>query len=195
MNISQKDKNEVIKLIRQGSEKEAHNFLKSSLNIHSKMARELVISIKQDLELKYRLHTIDSLKYREDRKVERQLQHFLIGVTIVGFTLISIAFYFIVRDINFIKNSTPTSGIVTEVADDITFYYQMNGRDYKFSTGSLSSDEPSYYEGQEVAVFVDPLDPQNILIDTWDERWHFISLLLIFGFILFLPGTYLMIKR
>ena len=69
--------------------------------------------------------------------------------------------------------------VTATVVDDPyqpTFEYIFEG-DTLYYYSSTSSDPPSYHLGEQVEMFVNPVDPYDTLVNTFMDRWFVIVLL------------------
>ena len=54
--------------------------------------------------------------------------------------------------------------------------YEWKGEERKYHS-TVYSDPPEYYVGEEVELYIDPEDPEEVIVDTFLERWLVVSIM------------------
>lgn len=123
--------------------------------------------------------------------------------TVIGLILVSLAIYFAVDKQQMLKSFASATGTVTDfrVDDGDEMYapiveYSYEGQQYTYKSGTYSNP-PAYDLNEQVAIFVNPENPQDIIIDSFMSKWLAVVILgsigalcLIFGVLtFFVKGT------
>lgn len=101
--------------------------------------------------------------------------------SLVGFILLGVGFLIYYVDKDIVQEQNKSHGIVTDLlhsgnmsAPVITYTWQ--GKEYQYESNSYTS--PSAFDYNEaVVLYVNPANPQEIVIDTFSERWLAITIL------------------
>lgn len=115
----------------------------------------------------------------------------------IGLALLAGAFYFYQSKQAFIDRAVKVQGTVTALipsrSDNSTTYKPVvsyttkEGKQIEF-TSSVSSNPPSYHEGETVEIFYDPADPYDADINGFASLWLAPLILGILGTVFFLIG-------
>ncbi|MHC0447871.1 DUF3592 domain-containing protein [Flavobacterium sp. 3-218] len=115
----------------------------------------------------------------------------------IGLALLAGAFYFYQSKQAFLDRAVKVQGTVTALipsrSDNSTTYKPVvsyttkEGKQIEF-TSSVSSNPPSYHEGETVEIFYDPADPYDADINGFASLWLAPLILGILGSIFFLIG-------
>ncbi|WP_125722859.1 DUF3592 domain-containing protein [Flavobacterium ustbae] len=116
---------------------------------------------------------------------------------IIGLALLAGAFYFYQSKQAFLNRAVKVQGTVTALipsrSDNSTTYKPVvsyttkEGKQIEF-TSSVSSNPPSYHEGESVEIFYDPADPYDADINGFASLWLAPLILGILGTVFFLIG-------
>lgn len=106
-----------------------------------------------------------------------------------GIPMLLVAAGIFIYQYYFISNSTRIIGtvIVSEVSNynnaqyNAVISYQINSKTYS-TQSTVTSDTPQYYMNDPVPLFVNNEDPNDILIDSFLERWMNITIIGTLGF-------------
>jgi len=99
------------------------------------------------------------------------------GVALLLFIITGIVYY---RDAQLINKSVKINGRVVELVSNKGTYapviaYTLNGKDHRYE--STAYTKPSAYEMDEVVpMFVNPNKPDELVLDTFTDRWLAISI-------------------
>jgi len=188
MNLTSEQKEHAISLIRQGEKIQAISYFQKTLSIPLKDAQRLTEKLEQEVKgikgfgsLRHSHHTVSKGK--------------MAGIIslVVGISLLGVVAYLVYSNNVFEQRAIPVQGTVTEYqqyesSDDdggsTTMYtpvyqYEYNGQSYTH-VSTLSSSGKSHELGEQIDILVDPLNPTEILINTFWEKW-FLSVVL--GFV------------
>jgi len=104
----------------------------------------------------------------------------------VGFILIALALFFLVRTRSFINNSLQTQGTITQMAyssdsegggyTPVFRFRTMQGQEVEVA-GGLRSNPPQFKVGQVIDVLYDPDNPSRARIKKWFNL-YFVPMLL-----------------
>jgi hypothetical protein len=117
---------------------------------------------------------------------------FLLAFTGTGVGFLSGAAMFYAGEQDLITRGQRIEGKVVELAYRRRGYapvyeYELNGRVYKYHSNT-STSPPSVKVGDTVMLWVDPADPERILVDTFVERYLLILILGPLGLLFTLIG-------
>ena len=107
----------------------------------------------------------------------------------IGIVLVSITAYLIYSNQKFEVRAQPVKGKVMDYRSHISshdngstmlyspvFSYEVNGKTFTYFSTTSSSDK-DYTVGEVIEILVDPDDPENVLVNSFMEKW-FLSVLL-----------------
>lgn len=99
---------------------------------------------------------------------------------VISLGFFGIALYFFIDDYQLISNGEEVVATVISNPSKPIFEYQIDGEDYNFET-TVSSNPPSYYIGEEVSIYVNLDHSDEVLINTFTDRWLGIVILCCMG--------------
>ena len=185
MNLTPQQKQHVTWLLQKGKKLEAVKYFKETLNIGLADAHALVEKLQEEIGPA-------SLPSGEiTTKSGSQIGHWVgLGFMSVGIIMLAVVTYIVISNNKFEQRAIPVKGKVIdftshESSDDdggsttmyaAVFEYDFNGQTYQH-TSSTSSSSPEYDVGEEVEVLVNPLNPNQVLVNTFWEKW-FLSVVL-----------------
>jgi hypothetical protein len=190
--LLQLHKEEIKQLLRAGERLKAVKFARETFNISLHDAVRLVNTVDQELNPEKK---IDSNTFVQRGKVPflATLVLVILGIIFMGVAIAM--FYFDQKAIN---TFTKTTGEVIALANTSdgegasyapVVAFQWEGRELTFQS-STSSNPPGFQVGEEVELYVNPVNPYDVLINSFGQRF---TGMLIFGFmgIVFLgiPGV------
>ncbi len=190
MTLTPEQKEHAIELIEMGNQLDAVRYLQETLDITSDqaliLAEKLEEETKSDLEKEF-----ESLKEEMHKKPGVNVSRLVGGIFMsLGAIMLVIAVYFLISNYQFSERAIPVKGKVIDYdsyqsRDDDggsttmytpTFQYEFQGKTYTHKS-STSSSSRSYEIDELVDVLVDPEEPNEVLIDSFWEKW-FVSVLL-----------------
>ncbi len=184
MTLTPEQKEHAIELIEMGNTLEAVRFFQQVLSIDAEQALALAEKLESEIE--------DGPEI--DPQVEQKPEaHRQAGVNVgkivgnlfmgIGLTMIGIAAYLVYSHQQFEKRALVVTGTVVAYHSHISyddnssttmyapeFEYLVKGKTYNYVTSSSSSFK-SYALGDEVEVMVDPDNPEEVLVNTFMEKW------------------------
>jgi ribosomal protein L7/L12 len=168
-------KHEVTALLQINKKIEAVKRVKSELNTSLKEALVLVEEVDKETNPNYRSVNLDSGCLRGGLKAFAVIFG-LIGVIFLG--IVGIIYYLQNQTIN---NSITTSGIVVDfrIQDGSgsapVISYQLNSEKKLYYSSTYST--PSAYDlNEEVSLFINRSDPDDVIVDTFSDRWLLITI-------------------
>ena len=173
MAVSDEQKTHVRSLLIEGRKIEAIKYVSDNFGLGLKESKELVDLIDQDIAE----HEYIKTGMRMAKKVGRNAGKLVGGI----FAFIGLIFLVIVTFVFISNQELANNGVVVTatVVDDPyqpTFEYVFEG-DTLYYYSSTSSDPPSYHLGEQVEMFVNPVNPYDTLVNTFMDRWFLIVLL------------------
>lgn len=189
MSLTSQQKQHVTWLLRKGNKLEAIKYFKETLNIELKEAHALTEKLLEEMGPSAR--PIRTTSFRSDSKIGRWVGF---GVMSIGLIMLLSATYVIYSNMRFEKRAMHVRGKVIDLSsyessDDDggsttmytpVFEYAFNGQTYQH-TSSTSSSSPAFEIGEEVEVLVDPQHPEDILVNSFWEKWFLPLILGIMG--------------
>lgn len=192
--MTPEQKEEAASLIRMGEKLEAVRFLQETLNIDAEQALLLAEKLEEEEE---KSDTSDLRKQLEKAKQEMSSSKgFKMGVTVglifmsLGILMLAFGFYFFYDNYQFAKRAVPVVGHVVDYdsyysTDDdgggSTMYTPIYEYTYqgnkKTHASSVSSSGRDFDIGEEVEILVDPDDPNEILVNTFWDRYFAVVIL------------------
>lgn len=183
MDVPEKQKQHVRKLILDGSKILAIKYLNKNFGLALKDAKKMADLIEQDI-----INDGEVIGQSKDRTTP-DLSGCIVGkiFLLVSFVLLGFAAYFFIGDYQLISNGEKVIATVISDPSKPVFEYEVLGEFYTYES-RVTSTPPSYYLGEEVTIFVNPNEPYEILIDTFTDRWLAITILGSMGLIFFFVG-------
>ncbi|HNP19288.1 MAG TPA: DUF3592 domain-containing protein [Fulvivirga sp.] len=177
MAVSQIQKDEIKRLLVEGKKIEAIKYIRSNFNLDLKEAKTLADHIEVEYDIHdYERATIGNSQKRKPTNATRTIGKVFMSL---GLLIFFIAIFIYFQQAKLSEKSIMVIGTVEGNLAQPTFKYEFNGNTYRYLS-SVTSNPPSYYLGEEVEIFVDTENPENILVNTILDRWFFI--LFISGF-------------
>lgn len=186
MTLDQKE--HALHLLRMGEKLETVRYLQDVLNVSAEQALQL--AEKLDEEAEFNENNELRLKFNElkakmenppSARFPRTIGLIFMGI---GIVMLTVVIYQVYADYQFSQKAISVSGEVVSYdsyySSDSdgggstmytpTFAYTFNGKEYTY-VSSTSSSSPDFEVGELVEILVDPDDPQNILINSFWERY------------------------
>lgn len=179
MAVTEKQKQEVRQLLIEGRKIEAIKYVRQQFNLDLQQSKTLVGHVEADIEP-------SEFKQASRPMPARALKGGCVGKVIAGFFgfigvfLLGIALLIYYIDALQIDRSELVIGKVISNPSQPTIEYEYQGEVYQYYS-TVQSNPPSYEMGEEVEVYVDTDDPDNVIINTISERWIAIIILGIIG--------------
>ncbi len=171
MAVTEGQKDEIKRLLEEGKKIEAIKYIRSSFNLNLKEAKTLAEHIEVEFDINnYERATIGNTQKRKPANATRNIGKVFMSL---GLFILFIAIFIYFQQVKLIDKSILVTGTVEGNPAQPTFKYEFNGNTYRYLS-SVTSEPPSYYLGEEVEIFVDTDNPENILVNTIMDRWFFI---------------------
>lgn len=172
MKVTETQKETTKGLIRAGKTIEAIKYVRAELNLDLKTATRLVRTLRT---------TINPADIKPDPAGARALSgggNLIPSIfIIIALLLLGVGFYVYNSQQSIINQRNKTIATVISNPANPLFEYEFDGKTYAYQSNT-SSDPPSYYVGEQVDVYINESDPNDIVIDTFTDRW---LLIVIFG--------------
>lgn len=102
----------------------------------------------------------------------------------VGLLLLGVGILLYAINAEIVKDENKTEGIVTALSGSgtvaPTFSYTWKGQSYEY-VSTLASSPPAFDLHERVALYVNPEKPEEIVVDTFSERWLAITIFVCIG--------------
>jgi hypothetical protein len=193
MNLTPEQKQHATDLIEMGEKLQAVRYFKETLNISLEEAMTLTEKLEEEIEGDASFAHFQSAQKTGSSSVNVGR---LVGTIFmfIGVILLGIAVWIYSNNKQFEKRAERVMGKVSgydnyESSNDdggsTTMYtpifeYSFNGKEY-LKPGSVSSSSPDFEIGEPVEILVDPLNPEEILIESFSQKWLGIIILLVLG--------------
>jgi hypothetical protein len=170
-------KEEVIRLLQANKKIEAVKRVKTDLNTGLKEALVLVEEVDKAINPNYRSVNLNTGCLKGGFRAVAVIFGF-IGLGFIGIT--GILYYL---EHQTIKNSDITKGVVVdfrtgdEGGSAPVISYEMDSKKKLYYSNTYSSP-PAYEMNEEVSLFVNRSDPDDVIVDTFMDRWF---LMVLFG--------------
>lgn len=185
MHITDGQKQHVRDLLINGRKIEAVKYLRENFALSLKESKRLAELIDEDIaddEYVSQPQSPTALQRGGGTKTAS-----MIGLVfgLIGAAMLSVIIYLYISHQNFLQRAVPAIGVVVSSPHQPVIDYEYNGEMYSYYS-SVSSNPPSYEMGEQVEVFVNPDNPNDVIVNTFTERWFVITLvggmgLLFFG--------------
>ena len=195
MTLTPEQQEHAEELIRMGEKLQAVRFFQDTLGITADQALVLAEKLEQEIESSPLLDEFNALQEEASRKPGINVGR-LVGTIFMslGGIMLAVVAYLIVSNYNFAQRAIPIKGKVIKFDSYIstddegrsttmfrpTFEYTYAGKTNTYPS-STSSSSPGYEINDMVDVLVDPDEPEEILIDSFWERWFLPVLLGVMG--------------
>lgn len=176
--LNEHEQSHATALLESGKKMEAVKYAKEKLRIPLREAKEIVDELERSVNPQ---HHSAPMAYGPGRI-------FLLMFGAVGGLFLGIAGYIFYSQNQSIEKSDLISGQVIDMkvnGDGLAapvIAYEWNGQKWLHASSTYSSP-PAYEVNEEVPIYVNRHDPEDIVVDTFSDRWFLISL---FGFMGFL---------
>ena len=177
MNISQEQQNHIKGLIVTGRKIEAISYVRQEFNVSLREAKRLVDDLDDQVG--------DQTKAMVGRVMKgKSFMGGCIGFFFgfIGLALIGGAIAVAVYNQQLASNGVLVTATVVDDPYQPTFEYELYGQVYEYYS-STYTDPPSYSLGEKVEMYVNPTDPQDVLVNTFSDRWLATTILGIMGLI------------
>lgn len=181
-------KTEITTLLQQGKKIEAIKMAKDSLGIRLRGAKIWVEDIEREM-----------VPHGPYTGVRPRPGGILLGIFIaIGLLFLGAAVYIYVNQSQSIQQSDRISGKVISMKQNNdgmsapVIEYEWHGKKWVYSSTTYSSP-PAFNVDEEVPVYVNRQDPDDITVDTFSERWLLIFILGVIG--LFFTGIPLLVMH
>ena len=172
MNVTEEQRTTTKNLIIEGKSIEAIKYVRKELNLDLKTAMRLVKGIRETIDPAL-LKTTSSFGTQFAPRSSKLIP---VIFGIIAVVLLGAAFYVFSSQQRIISQQYKTTATVVSNPSSPLFKYEFKGREFNYQS-STSSNPPSYYLGEQVDVYIDNNDPNNIIIDTFTDRWLLIVIL------------------
>lgn len=175
-------KGEVIQLLQAGKKLDAIKLVKQTNNTGLKEALKLVEELDKETNPNYRSVQVSSGCAGGASKV----MAILFGL--VAFLLLAVAGMIYYFQTETIKNSNQLTGVVidfqtSEGSTAPIIAYHQHGQEKRYKS-TVYSTPPAYVLKEEVPMFVNRDDPDDVILDTFTDRW--LAIVVLGGFAAFL---------
>jgi hypothetical protein len=184
MDVPEEQKAHVRNLLKEGKRILAIKYLSTHFALGLKDAKKMADLIERDI-----IADGGEIGAAKDRSIP-DLSGCFIGklFKIISLVFFGIAIYFLVDDFQLISNAKEVIGTVVSNPSKPIFEYHLDGEKFNYEA-TVSSNPPSYYIGEEVSMFVNPNQPDEVLINTFTDRWLVTVILGSMGFVFLLVGV------
>jgi len=178
MDVPEEQKLHVRNLLKEGKRILAIKYLSENFGLGLKNAKKIADLIEQDI-----IADGEMTGLTKDRSLP-DLSGCFIGklFKIISLIFFGIASYFLIDDYQLISNGEEVVATVISNPSKPIFEYQIDGKNYNYEA-TISSSPPSYYIGEEVSMYVNLEHPDEVLINTFTDRWLGIVILSFMGFV------------
>jgi hypothetical protein len=183
MDVPEEQKQQVRQLLKEGKRIMAIKYLTENFGLGLKDAKRMADLIQQDI-----IDDGEMVGQIKDRSLP-SMKGCFIGKL---FKIISVIFfgfmsYFFIDDYQLVADSHQATATVISNPNKPIMEYEVDGSKYTYES-DVSSTPPSYHIGEEVDIYVNATDPQEVLIDTFTDRWLVMTVLGSMGLVFFLMG-------
>ncbi|MEM6525754.1 MAG: DUF3592 domain-containing protein [Bacteroidota bacterium] len=193
MAVSDKQKEHVRGLLIQGRKIEAIKYVSDNFGLGLRESKELVELIDADISDDEYIHN-----RRGHLKGSGKNTGGLVGgiFGFVGLIMLTFAISIFISNQQMAGNGVTVTATVIEDPYQPTFEYIYEG-DTLYHYSSTSSDPPSYHLGEMVEMYVNPVDPYDVMVNTFMDRWFVIVLLGGMGSVFFGVGllTFIVFRK
>jgi hypothetical protein len=183
LSVPEHDKKHIRSLLIEGRKIEAIKFIKSTYGLSLKEAKRLIDLVDLTIGPNEYAQTISSKPAKNVEKIVASV--FLV----TGILMLFIAVFIFMKNEEFISRGITGRAVVISNPAKPVFEYEYQGVTHQYQTNT-ESNPPSYAIGEEVDIFIDPDNPDNILVDTFLDRWLAILIVGSLGAVFFLAGLF-----
>lgn len=173
MNITDEQKDHVRNLLIRGHKIEAVKYIRDNFGLSLKESKELAELIDQDIADDEYQAPPSAFKRASASKAGSGIG-LIFGL--LGAAMLSVAIYIFISNQKFLGTAVPVVGVVVSNPHQPVIDYEYEGTMHSYYS-TVSSDPPSYNMGEEVQIFVNPANPDDVMVNTFTERWFLIALL------------------
>ncbi len=188
MNITNEQKDKILNMIKSGQKIAAIKYIRKEFGITLREAKRLADELDQSLGGHVSVETQEVASAAG--KAISCLGMGCIGGSfgLSGLLLILFGIGLAIYNQQMINNGELVEAVVISDPHQPVFEYMLYGekRTYQSST---YTDPPDYMVGDQVELYVNPSDPDDVLVNSSFERWGFSLILLVFGGILLSIGV------
>jgi len=171
------DRMTVQQLLQSGNKIEAIKFVQGKFKLGLKESMTQVEIIQQEIDPTFRPSKRNGCAVGLFR-VFGFLFAF-VGIVLLGFAAIVYGL-----DASIVKDENKTEGVVIELTGDDTMApiiaYNWKGQSLTYKS-TLYSNPPDFVLHERVALYVNPEKPEEVIVDTFSERWLGIVILAVIG--------------
>jgi len=178
--LDEVSKSKVIALLRAGNKIGAIKYLKEHLNIRLKDAKHKAEELQKEINPKLGAVT---------RSAGLAVKMVLLIFGFVGFVFLGIAGFIFYSQTNSIGKSDLISGKVVRMeyqdggqGSAPVIEYEWNGQKW-LHVSNIYSSPPAYAVDEEIAIYVNREDPEDIVVNTFTDRYFFILIFGLLGFV------------
>lgn len=172
MQVSEEQKQHVRAMLIHGQKIEAIKYLRDNFGLSLKDSKRLAELIDEDIADDEYLGTPPVFN-RAGSKAGSSIG-LIFGI--IGAIMLSIITYLFISHQNFLKTAVSVPGVVVSSPSQPVIDYEYNGEMYSYYS-AVTSNPPSYEMGEQVEVFVNPNNPNDVIVNTFTERWFVITLI------------------
>lgn len=163
--------------IRQQRKIEAVKFVHKKLNLGLKEALTQVELIQKEIDPNFTPSSGGGCK-----KIGYRIFGFIFGF--IGLLLLGVGVLLYALNAEIVKEENKTEGIVTALTGSTTvaptFSYTWKGQVYEYAS-TISSSPPAFTINERVTLYVNPEKPEEVVVDTFSERWLAITIFVCIG--------------
>lgn len=172
MAVTDEQKEHVRTLLIEGRKIEAIKYVSDNFGLGLKESKELVDLIDQDIADDEYQRPGMGIGQRSGKNVGK-----LVGgvFAAIGLLELVIVVFIFISNQDLANNGVIVTATVVDDPYQPTFEYIFEG-DTLYHYSSASSDPPSYHLGEQVEMYVNPVDPYDVMVNTFMDRWFVIVL-------------------
>lgn len=163
--------------IRQQRKIEAVKYVHKKLNLGLKESLTQVELIQKEIDPNFTPSSGSGCKAGGFR-----ILGFIFGF--IGLLLLGVGILLYAINAEIVREENKTEGIVTAFTGSHTvaptFSYTWKGQAYEY-VSSISSSPPAFTINERVTLYVDPEKPEEVVVDTFSERWLAITIFVCIG--------------
>lgn len=194
MTLTPEQKEHAIHLIEMGEKLEAVRYLQNLLSLNAEQALALTEKLEAEVEDGPDLKEEFLKKSQEMQRSGIKLSRIVGGIFMgIGIILLAVALYLVYSHQQFEKKAIVVTGKVVDYQSYIStddnssttmyrpvFEYEYKGKTYTHESSGSSSSK-GFEIGDPVDIFIDPDNPDDVLVNSFMEKWFLPLLLGIMG--------------